>query len=500
MDYTKKLPQENERLEYKHSKSVFPKDAWETVSSFQNTKGGLLILGISENDKHQFNIEGVKNVQGVLDSFWAGINDELLCSFNGVTNDDITTTLTHSKTIIEINIPRAPNSKLPVHMRNNIMNTYIRNGAVDAKASEDQIYSLKRMAERNNDTHVLKNYDIDDLDMNSIHDYKNLLIKRKRYSFYKDYSTNKFLKTIGVLSKDYENDGKIGLTEAGLLFFGKNNAIIHKFPNFQLEYYDKSFPEQDRWTSRISSVESDLNIFSFYKKVEEILIAKTPGPFKLNKDGQRIDTMESMKVALREALINMLMHADYLGNSPLIINNYSNHYEFLNPGEMLIPENDFFTTTKTATRNPTISKLFVQIGLGERAGQGGETIFESAQSTDLKQPEIKTDLNGTQLKIWKVDYADSISGEKISERERKILKAINNNGSMPLSRREIIKKTKLSASITTRCINSLLTKKLIIRVGKSSATKYGLPISSKQIFAQLQTMPDIFRKMLNKNN
>ncbi|BDR57768.1 hypothetical protein [Xylocopilactobacillus apicola] len=182
------------------------------------------------------------------------------------------------------------------------------------------------------------------MDYESIIGYKNDLLNRNGYESYSSLDINEFLKRIRVLSKDYENDGKWGITAGGLLFFGKNNAIIHAFPHFQLDYYDKSHPEKDRWTDRISSIESDLNIYTFFKTVEQKLYSTIENPFTIDKESaQRIDHKTPMTIALREGLINMLMHTDYFGDLPLIVNNYLNYYEFANPGKMKVPPQIFST-------------------------------------------------------------------------------------------------------------------------------------------------------------
>lgn len=212
----------------------------------------------------------------------------------------------------------------------------------------------------------------------------------------------------------------------------------------------------------------------------------------------RIDTSASMEVALREALLNMLMHANYLIDEPISAYAHMNYYEFINPGKMKASVDSFFTTNRTKYRNPVISKLFVQIGQGERAGHGGEKIYESAIENHFKHPEIYSDEKQTKLKIWKVDYANSFSGEEINERERLILKAIISNPSHQLSHKEIEEKCELSRKRVTDALNSLIKKNIIQKVGKSRATKYEIKTTQAQLIAQAEAMPALMRKMFKK--
>lgn len=386
----------------------------------------------------------------------------------------------------------------PVYIKKDIHQTFVRKGATDHKADAETSKLLIRASSNSLDTEIARNYDITDLELDDINNYRKRLQSRDAYSFYQTFGLGKFLTQIGVLAKDYAHDGKMGVTLGGLLFFGKNNAILHAFPNFQLDYYDQRHPDQDRWTKRISSIEDNLNIFSFYTRVDEALIATIENKFKLNKQGERIDTFGAMHIALREGLINMLMHADFFSESPITLNNRTNYLTFTNPGKMKIPSSDFFTTSKTSTRNPIISKLFIQIGIGERAGHGGEKIYESALINQFKVPEITTDLNQTILKIWKIDLADTFSGKQISERERLVLKALIQSSQM-LSHKQIEETTHLSRSISDSTIASLIDKKIISRFGKSRSTKYGIKPTDEQMLAQAQMIPELLRRFINSS-
>lgn len=303
-----------------------------------------------------------------------------------------------------------------------------------------------------------------------------------------------FLIRIGVKAKDYENDGKYGITAGGLLFFGENNAILHTFPHFQLDYFDRTNPSE-RWNKRISSVEDNLNIFSFFESVTSAIKTTIPDPFELDSDLRRLDTGGEMEVALREAIINMLMHADYYGDAPIKAEANINFYNFTNPGKMKIPSQDFFTTNSTKTRNPVISKLFVQMGDGERAGQGGEKIYEAAVTSNFRLPSISTNIEQTNLKIWKVAYLGSFDGESIDDNEKGILKSIMVSGNTMLSHKEIESSTGLSRAFVTNALNSLMDKGILIKYGKARSTKYGIPSSEEQLMAQLQIMPSLFRRI-----
>lgn len=63
MDYLKQLPMENEHREYKQNRIKLTKDLWETISAFENTDGGVIVLGITEKEEREksFEITGVQD-------------------------------------------------------------------------------------------------------------------------------------------------------------------------------------------------------------------------------------------------------------------------------------------------------------------------------------------------------------------------------------------------------------------------------------------------------
>lgn len=498
MDYTN-LPDESQYIEYKTNRIKLSKDVWESITAFSNTEGGKVILGVEEkkdlDGKTYFNVSGVSNPHKIIEDFWSSIDGIL--NINPIKNKDVKVINNKQGTVIEISVPEAKENQKPIKAHGI---PYIRKGSVDVKAKGEDLRMLIVNTATNLDTNVLNNYWIEDLDKDSIEEYRHDLTLREQYSNYKGLSDEDFLRKIGVIAKDYSGDGKEGITIGGLLFFGKNNAIIHKFPYFQLDYLDQSQPIFERWLNRISSVTDDLNIYSFYRRAMRAISLTVNNNFKLDDRMNRKDTAGPMIVALREALLNMLMHANYYGREPLRAIIKINYYEFTNPGKMLVPIETFFTTNRTSSRNPIISKLFVQLGESERAGHGGEKIYESALVNNYREPEIQSDYEGTKLKIWKVDYADSFSGQEITKRERLVLKAIISSDSQEKSHKEIEMETKLSRTKVDSSLKALLNKNIVIKVGNGRSTKYGIRQTKEQLLAVAQAMPNILRRQLEENN
>lgn len=189
----KNLPSENEKIEYKSCFNKLSKDVWETVSSFQNTIGGYLILGIQEKDKagNTINkVKGIKYPQNILDQFWSNIGNVI--SYNTLTNENITLKkLENGKTLIEIYIPVAKLNKQPVLYNGR---PYIRKGTTDIEAKGEEYRKLVSNTSEDLDTEVLTNYWIDDLNLDTINEYKRLLVQRASYKNYQELDMETFFR------------------------------------------------------------------------------------------------------------------------------------------------------------------------------------------------------------------------------------------------------------------------------------------------------------------
>lgn len=97
-------------FECKESESIVPKSAYESYSSFANTNGGVIVLGIKEVKKakkeERFIIQGIKNTQAQVNDFWNTINGNKV-NVNILSNDDVYVLTEDELSVIIINVPRA---------------------------------------------------------------------------------------------------------------------------------------------------------------------------------------------------------------------------------------------------------------------------------------------------------------------------------------------------------------------------------------------------------
>jgi predicted HTH transcriptional regulator len=200
-----------EDFEVKEAKREVPKSSWETVSAFANSSGGWLVFGVKEIGK-RFEIQGVVNPEKIEQDFLAVLRSGQ--KFNFTVDTKSTRYIIEGKTIISFYIPAS--SKKPVYF-NTQSNTYIRRGSADQKATSEEIDAMYRDQTFGTKTsELIDNTTIEDLDENSIGQYRDYMSRFNPAVSYNRFSEAEFLSKLRVIDLDTGY-----CTFGGLLFFGK---------------------------------------------------------------------------------------------------------------------------------------------------------------------------------------------------------------------------------------------------------------------------------------
>ena len=117
-----------------------------------------------------------------------------------------------------------------------------------------------------------------------------------------------------------------------------------------------------------------------------------PVPFELGPGMTRIDDTPQHK-AVREALTNMLVHADYYGRTGLVALRTSEGIELTNPGTLRLPLDVIEGGGVSDPRNLTMLTMFNLIGMGDKAGSGFDVLRRSAEWAGVGAPTLTESLD-----------------------------------------------------------------------------------------------------------
>lgn len=381
---------ESSDLEFKSAKGGFPRSFWETYSSFANTDGGAIVFGIKEKND-QFFLDGLteEQVKKYEKDFFNTMHNKGSVNIALLNENDVQAVKFGEAYFLFFYIPRVDRSLRPVYCGlDPYVGTYRRDLEGDYHCSREEVNSMFADANLTSpvDGRILKNFTIEDLDENSIKQYRRRFEQWNPDHVWNALPEDKFLEKLNVFRKDRKT-GEYGLTYAGLLMFGTYSAIMDENPNFFPDYQEIQDPK-DRWVNRICPDGNwESNLFQFYSRVLPILQNFLPKPFIL--EGNQRKTETPAHVAVREALTNALVHADYTENASLNIYKYPNKMVFANPGVMLISLKQYYKGGESVCRNKYLQTMFTFLGSAEKAGSGADKIIHGWEKQNWKRPYIE---------------------------------------------------------------------------------------------------------------
>ena len=364
----------------------------------------MVVLGLRERNDG-FEVEGIANVAKVRKELFDGLNNRQKVSINLLSDADVTELALPEGTLLVICIPRANRKQRPVFLRGNPMgHTYLRLNEGDRTvANEDVKRMLAEQVEDSRDSRILRGYGLSDLCMETFRAYRRVRQPRTGTSV--------------------ECAGRSGLPASDRwLATGPGNRRerpdagwradvrldVHPpetLPNYMLDYQER--PEariERRWVDRITlDGKWSGNLYDFYRKVYLKLTADLKVPFSLEK-GERRD--ETPVHALREALANVLVHADYSERASVLVVKRPDMFGFRNPGLMRIPRDIAIHGGEHDCRNRTLHKMFRLVGVGEQAGSGIPKIYDGWAGQHWRAPALYERMepyNQTLLELRMVD-------------------------------------------------------------------------------------------------
>lgn len=474
---TKIYEGEKINMECKKARNSIPHSVYETYSSFANTKGGIIVLGVEEDKtkvepKERFIVCGVNNPEKLREDFWNTINSKKV-NANILVDDDVYVLKRDSISLLVVEVPKADFTMRPVYKGENpYKGTFKRNHEGDYHAKEYEVRAMIRdQSDKGNDSTILEGYHMDDIDPDTLKRYRIMFNNCNPDHVWRELDDKSFLEMLGGYRRDRREKSE-GITVAGLMMFGTGLAIRDEFENIFMDYRDESNVNDDtRWIDRVTYDGTwENNLFNFFRKVMPKLTENIRKPFVLEKQQRVEDT--PMHKAIREAFVNMIIHADYRMDSGILkIIKTEDAISFANPGNLKLPKQQIYQGGESKARNPHMQTMLRMIGYGDNAGSGFPDILNTWKNYGLEQPELEEDtiMNKVTLimkfkAIEHIENSDIVKMSEVDKSERSLSEVL----SEALVETEYKKVEKIVAYLEK---NKSITPKMAVTItGKSSAT------------------------------
>jgi len=434
---------ESQNTEYK---ITWQDEYIKTLCAFANTKGGSLFVGV--NDQRQ--VIGIENAVYLLENLPNKISQRI-----GVF-PEVNLINENGKQIIEIKMDKYSN---PISYNGKY---YIRRGSTTQELTDKELNRF--LLQRSNLTwegQTEETATLDDIDEATINRFKSFA--KKRVPDIERETTTTLLKKLHLV----DSEGK--LKRAAILLFGKDVR------NFFISAYFKIGKFQDE-TTLVTDDVIEGNLLQQVEKVLEILRTKYIRLIvKEYKDWRRIEEFEYPEEALREAIINAIIHKDYSG-SHIQMKVYEDKIVLWNPGKLLegITLSELKKEHESVQRNELICEVFYRADFIEAWGRGTTMIVDLCRTAALPEPEFVESSGGIRTIFYKDFFNENFFiKQNLSERQIKAVKYLKQNHKITNEKYQEI--CFISKPTATRDLVDLVEKGICTKIGTTGkGTEYVL--------------------------
>ncbi len=421
-------------------KEIWKNECLKWICGFANAQGGKLIIGKNDNGE----IVGVENHNKLLEEIPNKIQNHLgiIC--------DINLHEKQGKHYIEIVVKPydiAISYQGKYHYRSGSTKQELKGNALNE-------FLLKKSGRTWDDVVELR-ASLEEIGPEAIKAFKKAASQSKRLPFIEEENNiSNILENLLLVEKE-------NLKRAGILLFGKNpcrffiNAFV-KIGRFGKSDDDLLFQEV---------IES--NIFELADKTLGVLDRKFLISPVSYEGLHRIENWEYPYKAVREAIINAIVHRTYTG-APIQISVYDDKIIIWNEGKL--PEGFTIENLKkqhsSKPYNPLIASVFFKGGLIEAWGRGTINIINECLDANLPEPKFASEFGGISVTLYKDKYTqDNLEKLGLNERQIKAVLFVKEKGE--ITNKEYQELVEVARMTATRDLKELVEKDIL----KSSGTK-----------------------------
>lgn len=423
---------ENSTTEFKQ---VYTDDIKKSVVAFANTNGGKLYIGISDDG----NVIGLSDPDDTMLKVSNSIRDSIKPDVTLFINYDIE--VIDGKTILKVSVQKGTAS--PYYLSGKGIRpegVYVRHGASSVPATETAIIKMIKEADGEKYEHVRS------INQELTFSYAESEFFERNVPF--GASQQKSLKLI-------TSDGVF--TNLGLLL---SDQCIHTIKLAVFEGMAKeTFKDRREFSGSILKQLND--VYDFIDRYNRTH-AEVKGL-------HRIDKRDYPESAIREALLNALVHRDYSFSSSTLISIFEDRIDFVSIGGLVrgISLDDIMLGVSIA-RNEDLANIFYRLKLIEAYGTGIPKIMRCYKDF-VQKPTIDVTNNAFKISLPNTNVGQ-VDNQKFTKNEQIVLALLDN--SPFIVRKDVEEALSISQAMAVRMLKGLLDKGAIQTVGGGNKTRY----------------------------
>lgn len=375
---------EFQNIEVKRAENGVPEKLYDTLSSFSNQNdGGIIIFGLYENNN--FEVTGVNDVQNLQKKVMEQCNQ-----MSPAVRAVFTVTEEDGKNVVAAEIPPVEISERPCFYqpKGRIKGSYVRVGDADIPMTEYEVYSYEAYRKKyQDDIRIIDRSDISSLNINKLDSYLFKLKEQKPnlsmiedeqikslMSIIKDGKPTLFSQMLfGIYPQAFMPQLSIIATAVQGTEIGENGSDGSRFTDSKR--IEGTIPEM---------LESAISFVRTNTKVKTII----------DSNGKRHDIPDYPMNAVREVILNSLVHRDYSIHTegmPVQLMIFSDRLEVRNPGGLYGRLTvDTLGNAQPDTRNPSLATAMELLGLTENRYSGIPTIRREMLNNNHPEPEFSS--------------------------------------------------------------------------------------------------------------
>ena len=427
--------------EYIELKSELTKDIKKEIVAFANSKGGTIYIGVNDNGT----IKGLKNVSKDIEALSGMIREGIKSDLSLYTN--IEANKYEDRDIIVLKIMNAPNK--PYYLADKGIKSsgvFFRHGNVSAPASDEMIKNLIKENHDEFESEISHNQNLHFTYLKKVFQNKDIVFNKNKYKTLNLTNEGNYYTNLALLLSD-----ECPFSIKCAIFEGNNKIIFKDRKEFN--------------GSLIKQLEDTLEYLNIVNRISGKII-----------NYKRVDTRDYPEYAIRETVLNAIIHRNYNFSGSILISVFDNRIEVVSLGGLMsgITIDDILSGV-SQPRNKNLANIFYRLKYVESYGTGIGRMLDIYNEFNLK-PEFSISDNSFKVILPNVNYKEETKEILIDDKtqKEKIIDYLKEYGKV--KRETIDKLFNVSSARSKVILSELLKEKIIEKVGTGKNTYYVLSL------------------------